>query len=120
MRLKPEVQYAGVQRQIWYAVGVADTVHKLIFNTDVVVTSMMDGTHNPGSLHPKGLACDLRIRGATDTQAKGFLDELKAMLPPGFDVVFEGGVGATPVTTGAHIHVEFDPKHKEQFEQVLA
>jgi len=25
-------------------------------------------------------------------------------------VVWEGGIGVTPMTTGAHIHIEYDPK----------
>jgi hypothetical protein len=63
------------------------------------------------SLHPKGLAADLRTRDMTEQQRYDWFAALKLRLEPmGFDVVWEGGVGATPATTGAHIHIEYDPK----------
>jgi hypothetical protein len=40
-------------------------------------------------------------------------DQLKSSLSPlGFDVIWEAGVGATPATTAAHIHIEYDPKNR--------
>lgn len=115
MKLKPEVKDEGVSREIWYALGVAAALMAKI-DKALVVTSLTDGTHNPGSLHPKGLAVDIRVKGLTDEQAKTFVADLNRILDcSGFDVVFEGGVGATPATTGAHAHIEFDPKKGESF-----
>jgi hypothetical protein len=112
MRLKPEVRPEGVCREIWYAIGVAAALK----GGSCVVTSLTDGQHNPGSKHPSGNAVDFRIRDMNNDAAIAWFNALKAHLDPmGFDVCFEGGVGATPATTGAHIHCEFDPKPGESF-----
>lgn len=115
MRLKTGVSYVGVQPQIWYAIGVADELHRMIANSPIVVTSLTDGEHNPGSLHPKGLAADLRdIDLNPDDRLKFFSNVRNRLSPLGFDVVWEGGRGATPYTTGAHIHLEFQPKSGQE------
>jgi hypothetical protein len=116
LQLKPEVKIDGVTNEVWYAVGVCEGI-RLAFNLgSVTVTSMADGVHNPGSLHPKGLAADLRTHDLVPADREGVFAALKkALEPQGFDVVWEGGKGATPATTGAHIHVEFQPKPGESF-----
>jgi hypothetical protein len=105
----------GVAREIWYAIGVAQEVYAA-FGATLTVTSLTDGKHNCGSLHPTGKAVDLRVLNLTEQERQQAFDSIKKILDPlGFDVCWEGGVGATPATTGAHIHVEFDPKQGEQF-----
>jgi hypothetical protein len=116
MKMKPEVNDKGVKREIWYALGVADAIKTSLCGQELVVTSLVDGAHNPGSLHGKGCAADIRIHDLTDEQSRELLARLKNSLDRfGFDVVFEGQAGATPATTGAHIHIEFDPKPGEVF-----
>jgi hypothetical protein len=112
MLLKDQaVQHDGLTVEMYFALGVADALKKQMFGKDLVVTSLLDGTHNPGSLHPLGKAADLRTLDLTVDERIRWHTVLKAALSPmGFDVVWEGGVGATPATTGAHIHVEYDPK----------
>lgn len=113
--LKADVTTNGVCREVWYAVGVAQQIYKK-HGATLVVTSMTDGKHNCGSLHPSGKAVDLRVLNLTEPERLVVFDEIKAELDPlGFDVCWEGGVGATPATTGAHIHCEFDPKQGEEF-----
>lgn len=114
--LKPEVKETGVSREIWFALGYAAALKDCHYNQHLTVTSLTDGVHNPGSLHPLGLAADLRTRDMEESQAESFFGDLKGALEPmGYDVVWEGGVGATPATTGAHVHVEFQPKVSEKF-----
>jgi len=105
------VEYQGLALEMYYALGVAAGLKARMFGVNLVITSLLDGVHNPGSLHPKGLAADLRAKDLSDRDAISWFEEVKSQLEPmGFDVVWEGGVGATPATTGSHIHLEFDPK----------
>lgn len=105
MRLKPEVVADGAAWQIGYAIGIADTLRE-----NLVVTSIKDGKHNPGSLHPSGYAVDFRITDLHPMDADAFYEKLKAILTPlGFDVVFENK-NATAATSAPHIHVEYDEK----------
>lgn len=105
------VIHEGLQPEMWFALGIATALREKMFDMNCVVTSLLDGEHNPGSLHPKGLAADLRTIDLTVGERQAWFDVLKSELESvGYDVVWEGGVGATPETTGAHIHIEFDPK----------
>jgi hypothetical protein len=105
------VLHEGLQPEIFFALGVAAAVKRVLFGKDCVVTSLLDGKHNCGSLHPKGFAADLRTNDLTEQERYDWFVALKMRLETmGYDVVWEGGVGATPATTGAHIHIEYDPK----------
>jgi len=117
IRLKDtSVIHEGLSPEIYYALGVASTLKARLFGLNTVITSLLDGKHNCGSLHPKGKAADLRAKDLKDAEAIQWFKAIAAELEPlGFDVVWEGGVGATPATTGAHVHVEFDPKQGESF-----
>lgn len=63
---------------------------------DLVVTSIRDGNHSPGSLHYNGNAFDIRYSTAPIFK----ISELRRLLGSDFDVIPEKN----------HIHVEFDPK----------
>lgn len=105
------VKYDGLAPEMYFALGVASALKRQMFGEDCVVTSLLDGTHNPGSLHPLGRAADLRTLDLIPRDRESWFAALCAALARmGFDVVWEGGVGATPLTTGAHIHIEYDPK----------
>lgn len=105
------VIHVGLQPEMWFALGVASALKRILFGEDCTITSLLDGKHNCGSLHPKGYAEDLRTIDMTEAQRTSWFAAIKLRLEPmGFDVVWEGGVGATPATTGAHIHIEYDPK----------
>lgn len=62
---------------------------------DLHITSLREGTHNPGSLHWLGFAWDQRPDGIAIT-------EIKSAVGPNFDVVKEID----------HLHIEFDPHQK--------
>lgn len=113
--LKPEVNINGVQKEIWFALGYAAALKDCHYNQHLTVTSLTDGVHNPGSLHPLGLAADLRTKDMEESQAESFFADLKGALEPmGYDVVIES-VGSTPATTQRHLHIEYQPKGSEKF-----
>lgn len=115
--LKSSVSTTGVQPEIWFALGYADALHRALFDSkDIVVTSLTDGQHNPGSLHPLGRAADIRTKDLTPDEATHFYQVLKGELDArGYDVLIEGaGNLITPFTTGAHVHIEWDPKGAEK------
>ena len=106
MRIKRGVDASEVKHQIWFAIGFTEAGCQLNDLGWVVVTSLRDGVHGPNSLHPKGLAVDIRSR---DMGAK--LPDVFRLLrihlePLGFDCVLEID----------HIHIEFDPKTGEIFD----
>ena len=114
------VDYSGLDPLMYFALGVAAALKRQMFGKDCVVTSLLDGTHNPGSLHPKGRAADLRtIDLSNDERVQWFTALGAALRPMGFDVVWEGCPSATPATTWAHVHIEYDPKGR-QFWSVLS
>jgi hypothetical protein len=46
-----------------------------------IITSLLDGTHNTGSLHPKGNAADLRVKHIPDAAIRtSIYEELKATI----------------------------------------
>lgn len=99
---------------MFYALGVASALHQKLFGINTVITSLLDGHHNDGSLHPTGYAADLRTLGLQPGERQTWFDALRLELEGmGFDVVWEGGTGATAATTAAHIHIEFDPKGRQ-------
>jgi hypothetical protein len=111
MKVKSGVQLGGVQRNMYYAAGVVDQIHKDVFGTEATITSGTDGKHMESSLHYKGLALDFRTIDIGIEDADNFVFRVKKALDPhGFDVVFEKGMDGVI----EHLHVEFDPKWKEK------
>ena len=89
-----------------------------MFDTNFVVTSLLDGHHNDGSLHPLGRAADGRTIDLTIGERDAFFEAVRNELEPmGFDVVPEK-VGSTPATTQVHLHVEYDPKGRAFWHQL--
>ncbi len=100
MQLKEGVRIQGMRPEILFAVIVADGLWKEN-RQELVVTSVMEGSHSRGSLHYAGQAVDLRIKGIDSATPRERLGkELQARLGQDFDVVLESD----------HIHVEYQPK----------
>lgn len=109
-RLKSHQVNPDVTREVWYAVGIADCSHHMLFGDAIagehlIITSMFDQSHMDKSEHYLKHAVDLRTRELNpDQQSRWFL-LLRAILDPmGFDVVNEGD----------HIHIEYQPKVGER------
>lgn len=122
MQLKDaSVKYDGLAQEMYYALGVAAALKRQLFGKDLVVTSLLDGVHNSGSLHPLGRAADLRTIDLTSDERAQWYGALRSALRPmGFDVVWEGCPGATPMTTAAHVHIEYDPKGRQFWQRADA
>ena len=92
MRIKPGVQMRTLSTQIGLAIQEADR----LLAGHLVVTSVSDGMHRPGSLHYVGMAVDFRL----PADPARFISELKEALGVEFDVVLEKD----------HVHCEWQPK----------
>lgn len=100
MRLKPGVRCSGLQPPILLAMVIAESTVQRIANIELVVTSLTDGQHKPGSLHHCGLAFDFRTSTMSEEQKAAVQAALAVDLGGDFDVVLEA----------THCHVEYDPK----------
>ncbi len=64
------------------------------------VNAIDNGAHGPGTLHGQSRAWDLDTQGDKPEHLVDLWRYLRALLPPGFDVVREKD----------HVHVEWQPK----------
>ena len=79
----------------------------LFGDCSLTITSAKDSVHNPGSLHPKGLAIDFRTIDMVPNDETRLANIVKqAMDPLGYDTVLEHAP--------RHLHGEFQPKAGEQ------
>ncbi len=100
--------------EIYFACGVIEAVFAK-HDLDAVITSAADATHNPGSLHGQGRAIDIRW-SVPDARTGDiiFAELVKRLERRGFDVVNERK-RASKSWTGAHVHIEYQPKAGECF-----
>lgn len=100
MQIKHGVVTEGSATALWYALGAAETICLELCKKEITITSMLDGTHQPDSLHYRGLAADIRTRDLDPVTTATLYHRIKARLYQlGFDVVREQD----------HIHIEYDP-----------
>ena len=100
---KDGVRFPMVLGPIWAAIEVAAGVYYDNDYEEMVVTSLLDGTHSRQSLHWSGAAADLRTSamGISLAVAEILADGIRSRLPAAeFDVVVESD----------HIHMEWQPK----------
>ncbi len=83
------------KREIRRAIGKVHSLHQKS-HEDLFVTSIREGNHSAGSLHPDGEAVDF-IRSYT-------IAAYKEAVGPGYDVLPVTGFEET------HVHIEWDPK----------
>lgn len=98
MILLENVNVACLQPIMIIGMTVIESVYRDHGITQVVFTSICDGAHMKGSLHPLGLAVDVRIWGVTDLPE--LMEDLRLALGSNYDVVLETD----------HVHVEYDPE----------
>lgn len=80
-----------------YTFARVDSIWKDIELEEAVLTSGVDGTHGPNSLHYQGRAWDFRL----PKQVEKVMAALKLEL---------GGADYDVLLEGDHIHIEYDPK----------
>jgi len=100
IEFKTGVKIFGIRPELMLALLVAEGVYNK-YDTDLVITSVVDGKHSYTSLHYCGCAADIRTRDLPQEdsiQAVG--QEIRQALTREFDVVVESN----------HIHIEFQPK----------
>jgi hypothetical protein len=101
--------------EMYFALGLCEGLFAR-YGCDLIVTAMLDGSHNPGTLHFEGRAADLRMSNVPPDKRQALCDEVGKRLDRyGFDVVPELEQPAGKVWSGPHMHIEFDPKHGEAF-----
>lgn len=98
MILLDNVNVACLQPIMMMGMVVIESVFRDHGVAEVVFTHICDGAHMKGSLHPLGLAVDVRIWGVTDLP--DMVSDLAKALGNEYDVVLETD----------HIHVEYDPE----------
>ena len=102
---KDAVDIGGIKPEIVLAIMTAEQVFNNQ-NIPLIITSILDGKHMPGSYHNIGKAADFRSKHIKNTGTKYIiLNMLRLRLPPGFDVLLEG-----EGTPNEHYHIEYDPK----------
>ena len=99
--IKVGVDVRGIQPEILLARTIAGEIFAR-YGHDAIITSGSEGEHKENSLHPKGLAIDLRIRQMDKRLWPVVAEALGKALGPQYDVILEA--------KKLHIHVEFDPK----------
>lgn len=98
--IKAGVDLRGLQPQMAVAYTIAAVVFWEQAGESCWITSATDSVHGANSLHPKGLALDLRTKHLRSELVHPVFVKLKEALGEQFDVVLEDD----------HLHVEFDPK----------
>lgn len=96
----------NVQPEIARILPLIDKVHEELDTHEAVITSANDSVHMDGSLHPKGLAVDIRTRDIEPSLVDDLADAIRYKL--------NGSVQSNNpyqvIIEVDHIHIEFDPK----------
>lgn len=99
MRFKEGVKIKGMTPELVVGLMIMDSVYRF-HGVDMVITSVVEADHMPGSKHYCGCAADLRIRNLTPTLINDIYREAKDALGKNYDLVLEKD----------HLHLEYDPK----------
>ena len=96
LSIKRGVRCFGVRPEIVLALQIAQHIYEA-FDSNLVVTSLVEGEHTRASLHYTGCAVDLRL---PNERPQEVVATLQSALGDDFDVILESD----------HVHVEFQPK----------
>lgn len=101
LQFKNNVRLSGVQEEILFIIDRIQRYFEVrLPKRDFVITSLTDGVHMKGSLHPKGLALDMRSRTLDKKEIEYFVTWFRKNFEKSYDLVVEID----------HIHIEYDPK----------
>jgi len=119
LHFKGGVDMREMTPQILFAWIVASEVYESVGEVCMATSLYRQGTWDQVLLHGKGAAIDLAIRkpdgtpfevGTVDAIVQQLTHRLGKKYGGQYDVVDERGAGSSAGWTGAHIHIEFDPK----------
>lgn len=99
----PGVVLDGVNVELMNFLSHLAMVHKLLFGSNLVVTSGRDGHHVQGSLHAEGRAVDLRTNDKTPGELDLFLHVISYCTAAVLIACFD----ERNVPGGAHLHLEW-------------
>ena len=107
--IKPGVRFGSSV----LAIAVGYSIVQQVFSNHscpCIITSANDSKHGRGSLHYMDSALDFRTKHIPNRPMKmAIIAEVREALGPDFDVVFEA-----EGEVNEHLHVEYDPKSKEE------
>ena len=105
LHIKDGVGLAGLQHEALWAIDRVNEVFDM-HSVDCWVTSARGDQHSNHSHHYKGLAVDFRNRHLNPRQSVEIVAQMEHVLGPEYQVIVES----------SHIHVEYDPKHKPEYQ----
>jgi len=104
--LKSGVDLMGAKPELLFGVQVVAALFEKR-HRDCIVTSVRDGQHGRGSVHPFGYAADLRSWHLDSEEDKlTLVAEAKHYLHEQYDFLYEPAVGER----AEHFHLEVDPR----------
>jgi hypothetical protein len=108
MDIKPGADIRGLRNVMRYPLSVAERIWEENGRSEgITITCGLNGVHSAGSLHPCGLAVDLRTRYFTSEIASDVARRLRSTLK-----VVDTNYGVK--LESDHIHVQWrPPKHLE-------
>ena len=96
----PSVRIGDIHPNIGHAIDHARGVWEEMGYQVLIITSLNDGRHGKGSLHPLGCAFDVRKWNLREEHRAKAVNLLTKKLGKEYDVILES----------THIHVEWQPK----------
>jgi hypothetical protein len=102
MKIKPGVILAGLQLPMRLVLMEANRIWSEL-GQELAITSGLDGTHSPGSMHYYGYALDMRTRYFADGGREA-CSRLRSALPAAYFVQLESN----------HIHVSYQFEYTER------
>ena len=98
----------GIRAEVVLALTMCDQVFEDNGVYEMVITSLKDGTHSPGSWHYSGWAADIRSKNVGSTEHKNIiLEKMRSTLGSQWEVILEH-LG----NPNEHYHVEPSPSMK--------
>lgn len=117
MIVKEDVNLSGVRPDLLRLLAIADEAHMAVFGEEAVLTSAVRKPTNEVSLHPYGLAADLRDIYYYARPDKPLSDAQKKLQQVFIGLVLAraraaGIFGVEMIHHGppSHFHIEIDPK----------